>query len=219
MRLKTILTLGIFLFFLCETTYATLITNGNFDAGFTDWETRNEVAIENSSSALTNILFGTSHNLSGEYALIGGNSATNNNRLWQDFSVSGISSLYISFDWAFQYFDPVPQERTNFVSLIRDYDGTSVGNITLQRLSSQGNSNNPGANMLWGSFSGVFDISSFSTPDARLQFRINDDFGILAAAGIDNVVVRPVPEPSTLLLFGAGLAGLTAFSRRKRSVK
>jgi hypothetical protein len=33
---------------------------------------------------------------------------------------------------------------------------------------------------------------------------------------IDNIAVAPVPEPTTMLLFGAGLAGLAAMIRRKR---
>jgi hypothetical protein len=34
---------------------------------------------------------------------------------------------------------------------------------------------------------------------------------------IDNLALRPVPEPATMLLFGTGLAGLAALARRRKT--
>ena len=67
-----------------------------------------------------------------------------------------------------------------------------------------------------------FDVITTNTSPIDLSLNgINDIIGInsmafdKASITLGEGNVAPVPEPATLLLFGAGLAGLAGFSRKK----
>jgi hypothetical protein len=74
---------------------------------------------------------------------------------------------------------------------------------------------------------GIFDNGTPSDQDDFLRFVIAYDFGDVSEFGfhwtmtcandvIEGGAPAPVPEPTTALLFGAGLAGLAGLYRRKR---
>ena len=194
------------------TANANLISNGDFESVplGVDWKTSGDVTFTSAGP------FSAAQGMDGNYAALGLNSDGDVNRLWQNFDVSGFNTVQISFDWAFQFSDNVSGVNDVFISILRDFDGSALNNITLDRLISKGNDNNLREELLYGTYSEIIDISGFNTPNARLQFRLSENLGpVYSWAGIDNVNVNPVPEPATMLLFGTGLAGLAAIGRRK----
>lgn len=56
----------------------------------------------------------------------------------------------------------------------------------------------------------------WSTYDGSVQWYVDDINMAMAPSGYQLDVISPVPEPATVLLFGAGLAGLAAANKKKR---
>jgi hypothetical protein len=63
----------------------------------------------------------------------------------------------------------------------------------------------------WGSTGPI----AFASPVTTLRF--TDSW--LGEIEVDNLEVAPVPEASTLMLFGSGLSGLLFLARKKRLIK
>jgi len=198
--------LSILSIFLVSSASANLITNGDFSSGLSGWNTRGDVTVGTAGPGMD-----------GDFALIGfDDGPAANNRLWQNFDVSGLNQIQVSFDWFFEYLDNESNRNDVFLSILKDLDSAPVENITLDELKTNATPRSNEANLFSGTFSRLIDVSEFDT-DARLQFRLTERNGdVYSWAGIDNVNVSPVPEPTTILLFGAGLAGLIAVQRRKQ---
>ncbi|TKB07291.1 PEP-CTERM sorting domain-containing protein [Desulforhopalus sp. IMCC35007] len=198
--------LSILSIFLVSSASATLITNGDFSSGLSGWQTSGDVTVGTAGPGMD-----------GDFALISfSNDISPVSRLWQNFDVSGLNQIQITFDWFFEYTDNSRNSNDVFVSILKDLDSSPVQNITLDRLRTNATPRSDKTNLFSGTFNGLIDVSEFDS-DARLQFRVTDNNGFLGSwAGIDNVSVSPVPEPTTILLFGAGLAGLIAVQRRKQ---
>lgn len=211
MKTNIIKTLCIVSIFWAGSATASLLTNGDFETGnLNGWKYNGDVTVQSSGN-----IFDSSQGMDRFFAgLSFGN--VKRGRLWQNFDVSGYSTIKVSFDWVFDFSDQADKDDV-FVSILKDTGGSSVNNITLQELKTSGDREDPQSQLFFGSFNGIVDVSGFDTTNTRLQFNLTEKNGALySRVGIDNVNVSPVPEPTTVLLFGAGLAGLIAVQRRKK---
>jgi hypothetical protein len=78
--------------------------------------------------------------------------------------------------------------------------------------------------VFYSDIDGVFRPTGFPTVDPRISLGLGrsifgDSFPTTASSQVDfgpNFQVAPIPEPTTLLLFGTGLVGVGAGTRRRR---
>ncbi len=72
-----------------------------------------------------------------------------------------------------------------------------------------------------GSLTSTFSLLTTATPVTLSGFNnlTSVVFSTTDDSGIDNINVTPVPEPATMLLFGAGLAGVAMKVRKRRKAQ
>lgn len=195
------------------TANADLITNGGFETGdLTGWTTNRlgDVVIKHTNDGPPG--YTTDEGVESYYAALGFSSEAGTNALWQNFDVSGFNSIRVSFDWVFDFIDQDVLQQDVFVSILRDSDKDPK--FTINKVVT--GKKKTDTNLLYGTFSEIFDVTDFDGSNARLQFSLKESNGtIYSRAGIDNVSVQPVPEPASMLLVGTGLVGLVALGRRK----
>jgi hypothetical protein len=208
-----------------------IIANGSFESGdFTGWGTKDigtpffPLAVRGAGespsggafglfpTAPTDGLFVASHGFDG--------SGPDTIEIFQDVMIPANSPALLTFDytagWDFSLGNPNNarlldidiQSPVSGLSLLKTNILTADPNVVPTLLDT-------------GPLSASLDLSSFAGSSIRINFlsTIPDIFSGPGHLQIDNVVldVNPVPEPSTMLLLGSGLAGLGFFRRRRKS--
>jgi hypothetical protein len=197
------------------------LTNGDFETGdFTGWDpTGNVQIIDFNDGTLLGAIaafVAEAQGMDDYFALFGAGSTSEEASLSQDFTLSNISEVTISFNWAFDYWDKSKQ-NDSFVSLVTT-QGTPVFDITLLDLQSSW-----GIGITSGYFEQTYDLTPYGFTGADIGFTLTeaDTRWTNSLAGVDNVSVTgaPVPEPSTILLMGTGLLGIIGFGRKRLNKK
>jgi hypothetical protein len=203
---------------------ANLIKNGDFNDGLANWSTDRDVRIADADTNDIGGLLASAQGMVGKYALLGLGTSKGTSTLRQDFDITGINEVTISFNWAFDYWDSSFTAKDTFMALVRDVGEDSVTKISLLDLTSGNNRFKIGADFAYGYYSKTIDVSSFMYDDSRLIFSLIEESGrwcwdgTMSIAGIDNVKVTgtaPVPEPGTMLLMGLGIAGFVGCNRKR----
>ncbi len=185
-----------------------LIQNGNFSGGFDEWTTEGPV-LSASAGPLA-----MSYGMKGGYALFGLSTSNKESSLSQSFSIAGMDTITISFDFAFHYNDISLFKTDAFMAV---YSQSNPGaEITLLKEESNWS--------LWGewikyTYSSEIDISASSGSIGTLKFVLMENPGFVDSyAGIDNVSVlgTPVPEPGTIILLCSGLLAIAGSNLRKK---
>jgi len=196
-----------------------IITNGSFEQGFAGWGTVDlsfplwPLAVR--SGGNSGVFFGWDITpTDGEKAASHGfdGSGPGTIEIFQDLLIGPGLSSTLTFDyragWDIYYgslarlFDveiqPFGGGDSLFTPIITANPGTIVNDTT--------------------PLSETIDLSSFIGSNIRLSFisTIPENFTGPGQFQLDNVVldVEPVPEPTTMILFGSGLIGLAGFRRR-----
>ena len=97
-----------------------------------------------------------------------------------------------------------PTIGSNYQTLYND--GKAVTECNLQSKSAGSSRNHVSKS--------ISQWATVTTPWTRI---VEDGYWVEAQEGYWDCTPAPVPEPTTILLFGTGLLGLAGFSRRKRS--
>ena len=221
--MKKLLIFSTFLVF-CFTSsaVANLLTNGDFETGdLTGWDSIGAVSVVDFATPSLPDFLASVQGMDDNFALIGFGTGSGVSGISQDFMVSGADSITLEFNYAFDFLDLNPVLDDTFLA-VTTVTGDIVGSVTMLDLSSS----LIGAD--FGTYSQTFTLDPSWMFDGEMSFTLSEVGGFLSGGtlsfvGIDNVSVTtttaPVPEPSTMLLMGAGIVGLLTYNRRRSKAK
>jgi len=183
---------------------ALTIKNGSFESGdFTDWDandyTGTATVVTEATAASGNIYTATDGiyfaNLVADSALL-------------QFGLTWNAGEKIGFDWAFLAKDYDPYNDIALFSLAATTNADTK-TVRLSDVLTVGDFGDSG----WQTYVYTFAEAG----QGMITFgSLNDgDQGFQSSLLIDNVTNNPVPEPSTIILLGAGLLGLGFFGRKR----
>jgi len=202
---------GLSVLTLAASANASLITNGDFEDGLNGWGATNTFG-EGSVSIIED-----SRDSNNHIARLNDPSSFGGELLWQTFYVpTDINKITVSFDYKFE------EEDTSWfftdraaAHLLKLDENTFLAVDDLFHTTRDSNG--------WVSVSIVIDTASIydHNPNAMIQFGIWESFSENTDSSlfVDNISIvdtyASVPEPSSLMLLGLGLAGF-AVSRKKK---
>ena len=199
---------GLFLVGIAGSASALTFTNGSFETGsFLGW------SANSSLGGITSVVTANAGFTAtdGKYfANLTANSMLSSAQSW-------VAGETLSFDWNFNANDYLPFNDVAIFGVI-DTGGGDSNVVTLADVASVGTSVNNYKATGWNTYEYTFATAGAGYIGFGV-LNVKDDLND-SQLYIDNVGgSTPVPEPTTMLLFGAGLIGLVGYNRKRLNNK
>jgi len=191
-----------------ETARADLV-NGDFGDGFSGWTAKTDDEWNQSTFDPTG---DSRYNINGNSATISLDGYDWHNSLYQEFII-GAGAEYLNFDYLWTPSNEQLDSVQAGLWFDDDADGVYDSFIDLF----QGATNTE----VLANTSISVDISAYQSKATKLEFLLSDyDWNLDDTFTFGNIHITsasaPVPEPSTVLLMGIGLAGLAGVRRKQK---